>query len=63
MKMHSVEAEYITKNHQTKKLVIEKLNKNNICEKKTTTTKGLPNKQLAIRLQKSYLTVGERVGY
>ena len=51
MKMHSVEAEYITKNHQTKKLVIEELNKNNICEKETTTTKGLPNKQLAIRLQ------------
>lgn len=49
MKMHSVETEDITKNHQTKKLVIEKLNKNNICEKKTT--KGLPHKQLAIGLQ------------
>ena len=50
MKMHGIETEDITKNHQTKKLVIEELNKNNICEKKTT-TKGLPNKQLAIRLQ------------
>jgi len=41
MKMHSIETEDVTKNHQTKKLVIEKLNKNYICEKKTT-AKGLP---------------------
>lgn len=40
MKMHGVETEDKTKNHQTKKLVIKELNKNNICEKKTTT--GLP---------------------
>jgi len=30
MKMHSIETEDVTKNHQTKKLVIEKLNKNYI---------------------------------
>jgi len=30
MKMHGIETEDITKNHKTKKLVIEKLNKNNI---------------------------------
>lgn len=34
MKMHCVETENITENHQPKKFVVKELNKHNICQRK-----------------------------